>query len=550
MFCGLGGNSAGAKKVKGTKVVLGLNHWQLACQSYGTNHQETDIECADVSNTDPRRYGRTNILIASPECTKHSPAGGRVRKNPMQVDLFKQKIIDPKIIKSRATMNDVVAFAEVHRYDIIIIENVVEVLTWELFDIWLMSLHRLGYEHEMVFLNAMFVHGQGLEHFAPQSRDRIYIVFWKKGNKKPDLDYRPLAHCQHCGKDVHGRQAFKPGGSKLAKYETQYIYVCGGHREQDDHGCGRRVYPYFYSALNAIDLSIPIKRIRDRSGKSNEPFLSQNTLDRCRYGLEKYGWRPIMLNLQNSSGSYESRMRLLGEDQMFTQATGYNTYAMFPPTEGIIVDTAHSHAQHGGKTKSAGQEALPTGTTQLSASLLLPEVFFQANRNNSPMHPAGEAALHTATTGGGDYVVMPAGASVQVQHGTSHARPLDLGLNTTETVNKSSVLLTPELKAWLDSVQGFTSPYHGNNHQARAMWETLTAITAKGGMTYTEARGAVAVEDCYWRALQPSETKRGQGFTRDYQVLGSKADQQRQIGNANPPNTMEWLIGRCVDTLA
>ena len=28
---------------------------------------------------------------------------------------------------------------------------------------------------------------------APQSRDRIYIVAYRKGNKRPNLDYRPVA---------------------------------------------------------------------------------------------------------------------------------------------------------------------------------------------------------------------------------------------------------------------------------------------------------------------------------------------------------------------
>jgi DNA (cytosine-5)-methyltransferase 1 len=548
MFCGLGGNSEGADQHDGVQVELALNHWVTACTSYGTNHQKTKIECADVSNTDPRRYWRTNILIASPECTKHSPAGGRRRKNPMQADLFKEKKIDLGVIKSRATMNDVVAFTEVFRYDIVVIENVVEVMLWELFDIWLMSMHRLGYDHQIIFLNAMFVHGQGLRNYAPQSRDRIYIVFHKKGNPKPNLDYRPVAPCNHCGKEAVGaRQAFKPGGSKLAKYETQYIYVCPD--------CGHRVHPYFYSALNAIDLSIPIKRIRERIGGAKEPFLSANTLARCEYGLRKYGWRPLTIDCRNSSGGAGARTRVLGEEVLNAQSTGFSTYLFAPPTDGIIVDSSHSHAGHGGKVKHAASSAMPTGTTQMSSSLLLPEnlllpeILLQANREHSAMRDATVDPLFAENTGNSQHITLPAGMALGVHHGTSKAQDIRAGLNAQTVVNKSSVLITPELKAYLTELNAFTSPYHGANHQARSGWEALTAITTKAGMQYVEGRGAVNVEDCFWRMLQTSETKRGQGFRRDYFVSGSKADQQKQIGNANPPNTMEWIIGQCKASL-
>ena len=53
----------------------------------------------------------------------------------------------------------------------------------------------LGYCHKVLYLNSMFFG-------VPQSRDRAYWVFWDKSLPAPDLDYRPVARCQRCDKDV------------------------------------------------------------------------------------------------------------------------------------------------------------------------------------------------------------------------------------------------------------------------------------------------------------------------------------------------------------
>lgn len=58
------------------------------------------------------------------------------------------------------------------------------------------------------------------------------------------------------------------------------------------------------------------------------------------------------------------------------------------------------------------------------------------------------------------------------------------------------------------------------------------------------------IDDCFFRMLQPHETALAQGFPKDYIILGNKEDRQKQIGNANPPPTMELLVSRCVASLA
>ena len=170
MFCGAGGSSQGATR-GGCKVVMAMNHWTLAVETHNTNFPDTDHDCADISGSDPRRYPSTDLLICSPECTSHSLSKGKKRKNLGQLDLFNPQVIDPAEERSRATMWDVVRFAECHQYNVIIVENVVEVRYWMLFDAWLKAMAAMDYDHEEVYFNSMFAPP------TPQSRDRIYIVF-------------------------------------------------------------------------------------------------------------------------------------------------------------------------------------------------------------------------------------------------------------------------------------------------------------------------------------------------------------------------------------
>lgn len=90
-------------------------------------------------------------------------------------------------------MWDVVRFAEHHRYKAVIVENVVNAMEWVLYGPWLAAMQSLGYRFREVYLNSMHA-GMGDVAGAPQSRDRMYIVFWQKGITAPVLDIRPPTH--------------------------------------------------------------------------------------------------------------------------------------------------------------------------------------------------------------------------------------------------------------------------------------------------------------------------------------------------------------------
>lgn len=312
-FCGCGGSSQGvrnyaAKSGNDIEIVLAMNHWPLAVETHNSNFPDATHVCTDISACNPRRYVSTDFLTTSPECTNQTGANGKV-KPKKQLNLFEKHIDDSPEERSRATMWDVPRFAEYHGYNGIIVENVVEARNWVMFESWLHAMHSLGYNHRCCYLNS--------RHFnpCPQSRDRMYVVFWKKGNKAPNLEYTPKAYCEQCGTDVFSIQRFKPK-QKSFKYDKGYYYACPKHHT--------RVEPYSFAALNIIDWSDPGRQIGDR--------LSENTMRRIRYGTERF-WGaeyPLPLILKTDHTKQQKGYIHSVGSHLFTQATWQTFGILFP----------------------------------------------------------------------------------------------------------------------------------------------------------------------------------------------------------------------------
>ena len=579
-FCGAGGSTIGAVKA-GLEVRLALNHWPLAIETHNTNFPETDHDCTDVSAADPRRYPSTDILITSPECTTHSPAGGSRRSKP-QSDLFKPHQADPGEIRSRATMWDVPRFAEYHQYNAVIVENVIEVTRWPLFHTWLQAMEVLGYQHRIVSLNSMFCHP------TPQSRDRVYIVFWRKGNRAPQLDFMPSAACLKCETVVRAIQAWK-NGRRVGKYRQQYVYACPT--------CGTEVSPFYFAALNAIDFSLPADRIGDRVRP-----LRPRTMERIRFGLEKFGRLSLIVrtNMTTDGGRVKTVL-----DAMHTQTASWLDSVVSPPA--FVVETVYTgrddHPPRG------LEDALAAQTGRQSAALVgAPFLVAVANGGGDRRRVVGmDDPLRTVHAGGNNHalvmpfvvnghmsrrvyggadplgtqsasrvhdgvVIPPAGIVPQRNHNVSRslADPLHVvctGGHHMLVSGAALVTLRSEgqiarglgdalgtqvascTQDWILSRTPFVMTPNRTGHPVSADGPIPTVTTIDRN-ALVEPGTEPRVEDCYFRMLQPHEIKAAMAFPDSYVVLGNKRDQVKQCGNAVTPPAMEFLIRAVTESLA
>jgi DNA (cytosine-5)-methyltransferase 1 len=285
LFAGAGGDAQGAESVPDVRVQLAANHSTIAMRSHAANFPHAEHDVADLSQVEPRRYRRTSILWGSPECTKQSIARGRRRDDHHQPSLLAQdQVTDELAERSRATMFDVHRFTEHHRYDLIVVENVVEAADWSMWRSWRLGFDDLGYDHRVLCLNSMHFPGPGAGR-APQSRDRLYVVAWRRGAPAPDLDFRPRAWCPPCAQEVGAVQSWKRPGNTIGRYRAQYVFRCP-NRE-----CRHAIVePFALGAEQAIDWTIPSERI----GSRRRPFVPA-TMRRISIGLERYARQPIVV---------------------------------------------------------------------------------------------------------------------------------------------------------------------------------------------------------------------------------------------------------------
>lgn len=516
-FCGAGGSSLGAAR-HGVRIRLALNHWQRAIETHNTNFPDTDHDCTDVSAADPRRYYATDILITSPECTNHSLAQGQKRKHASQEDLFVPTTDDPSAERSRATMWDVVRFAEQWRYRMIITENVVDARTWVLYD----AMMKLGYRKTELYFNSMFFWP------TPQNRDRLYVVWTHKSAPTPDLTFTPPAYCNSCTQQVQAQQAWK-NGKQAGKYDSngkrgQYLYTC-------PH-CRRRVEPYYFAALNAMDWSLPIERIGDRTRS-----LKPRTRERIARGLVRFGQEPIIVQV-NSPSRLDSRVRSV-RDPHFTQCSDAQFGVSRPPTAAVIppaliVELTHSNDETGRVTDARTAPRVTQTHSESAALVMMPAPGVHAlTAHGVIQHPA---APHSAA----QCIVLKGSALVTLRDeaGGYVWSELDGTLHTQVATPQSCIV------ARSPHIMSYTS------HMYPVTDATRTILTKDQSALLTlPPQVKLAVDDCYFRMLGTHEIGAAMAFDASYVVTGTKKEVVKQYGNAVTPPVMEWIIGRCVAAL-
>ena len=156
MFCGAGGSSRGAA-LAGASVTGGVDAWTLATEVFADNFPDASVFAGRVEELDPGnildKVGGVDLLLASPECTNHSCARGA----------------RPRVEGSRETVFEVVRYARVMKPRWIIVENVIHMRPWSLYQGLLQTLREEGYSIAEHVLNAA-------DYGVAQRRKRLFLL--------------------------------------------------------------------------------------------------------------------------------------------------------------------------------------------------------------------------------------------------------------------------------------------------------------------------------------------------------------------------------------
>lgn len=565
LFAGAGGSSTGMVNVPGVEIRIAANHWKLAIAVHNLNHPNTEHVPADLHEEDPRKFPYTDMLWASPECTKWSQANGKALGS-IEEGLFEDPLSNDATVRSRLLMFDVLKFAEYHKYPVMIIENVVDIATQAKYNRawaqWRHDLTNLGYKFRVISLNSM--HAQTFGAPAPQSRDRIYIACWRVGTPPPDFDriLRPRAYCPKCDQVIESRQAFKPGKT-VGRYRQSYVYVHGG--------CGAEVEPAWLPAAAAIDWSIPGQLIGDR--------LQPKTRARIAAGIARY-WGPFHLEAAGNQydaadpnhrghGDPDAYYRAWSVNEVLRTLHTSNSKALAVPVEG-----------RDGKVAQTVGVPMRTQTTRQETAFVTPFIaeMYGTSTARSVSEPAG-----TFTAGGVNHaLVTPSGgtwnedarpssdplrtlttrdayALVSPYYGSSdHAKPINEPVGTLTTVDRyalvhrnnsgGSEMSTP--------VTEYMRTLTTAGHQA------LIQSGPRGGRPKVSPADMKAAEEmvpeCLFRMFQPHEVAAGMAFPSDYDwdVLDAKGktpsnrDLVKMAGNAVTPPCARDLVAVVADWAA
>lgn len=526
IFCGAGGSSIGLAAA-GMQLTLAANHWDRAIETHAANFRDADHLCADVNNYDMRRLPRTDVLWASPICTEASPAGRKTRRGGRrqlagQADLLEAHghVSRPGMDRTRATFHDVIRAAEVHRYTAVLVENVPEVVDeWELFDWWVDGMRRLGYQVQYVSVSSAHIgsHGNG---WAPQWRDRLYLVFTRAGVPLPDVAPRPPAWCPACDRDVAAVQTWRnPTGRRIGRYRRQYDYRC-------PHAACRHtvVEPYVLPAAAIIDWSHLGQRIGDRARP-----LSANTIRRIRAGLAMFA-TPTVVNSNHDDDRPRPADRWPLPARTVRIGDGIACPPLLVPSGGTWNETATTVA--GPMPTHTVRDAFVTPTGFDAAP------FLTVLRNNATGRPVDEPMPTVCSNGNHQYLTVPPGThgprgAFYVKNYSGYADPVRMAKPVTDPL--ATVVASGAHHA-------LVVPYYRTG-KAKPAGGPLDTVTAKDrfALVTGEHIDAAAVDDCHYRMVTPRESLRAQRFPDTYIVHGNRGEQTMQAGNAVSANVAQWL---------
>ena len=540
LFSGFGGLTEGIRRA-GFTTIMAANHNQYKIEVHEANHPYAEHWIADLVDPDSSDYHSArdlpaaDLLVAGVSCVNHSQANTK-KAYLQRLSLFdlEDPDFEERVTRSerdRATANCVLHYAAQHLPRLILVECTTELSSWgpaipgkpkvgdgTTYRWWLDEFGKLGYKHRVLYLNSMFFG-------VPQSRDRLYIVFWDQSVPTPDLDHCPASWCHHCDATVEAVWTWKTGipPTGSVRYGRQYIYKCPS--------CRREVTPPRTPSLDALDLTDLGTPIGDRKRPLAASTMARAERARRRFadfpavimpakalhGSERHPWQPL------ATQTSQQEAALLSTGALMQMANGY--------------EHPGSQCRTRDLTELLWTQPATNTTGLLTAPLALAVANFQgAERGIADPLP---------TQGGSETLAPISAAAVPFRRHTvptTHAEPMP-----TVTAEPIPGLLSA---AWFKQNGG---PTDTAMHPLSDPLGTITSDDTTGLLTahWRQTLADIALEDCYFRMLREHEVGRGCGFDvpfgdhpGTFVVWGSARAQVDGYGNAVSPAVGHWIGDR------
>lgn len=577
LFSGFGGLTKGME-MAGVTTILAANHNRYKVEVHEANHPDAEHWVCDLVDTEagdyhsPRDLPKVDWLAAGVSCVSHSGANSqRAYREARPVHEYDDPEYEARVTRSerdRATAICVLQYADLHHPRIILVECTTEIVSWgnalpgkrtigdgTTYRWWLAQFEKLGYRHRTLYLNSMFFG-------VPQSRDRIYICFWDKSLRDPDLDHRPVAWCGSCDQAVEALWTWRTGipPSGRVRWGEQYDYRCPR--------CTGEVTPPRAPAIQALDLTNLGTRIGDR-----ERPLAQSSMDRVRRCIERFKEFPaVLMPAKAVRGVDRHPWQPLG-----TQTSQQETALLSTGATIVVAGNRFEWPGSDCRTRDFSQPLWTQHATNAYGILTPPMAAVLPYRNNTlptlahePMPTQG--ALESMA-------VMSAGIIPYRQHTipTTHAEAMPTftsdqipAVLAAAVINANGGAHEARYRAHpvSDPFTGFTSnPTHqllsaGFFKQNGGAGDTAPhPVTDPLGTTTSVDTTALAIADwhglldgltpeqCFYRMMFPHEVRDGCGFERGFIVWGSARDQVDGYGNAVSPPVGMWISLRLKEIL-
>lgn len=535
LFCGAGGFSEGlrqaAEELNFDLRHAAVNHWDTAVETHERNHPNAHQYQSKVEQLHPPDVVErltdgegvnVDLLVGGPSCTHFSRARGGKPVN-------EQLRMSPWHVLNWLELLDVDAF---------IIENVPEIQQWgpvdedgqpvrdgSIFDAWTNALNALGYAVDWTQLVAA-------DYGDPTTRERFFIV----GRKHGSITFPEATHGDEPGLRDHRTAAEIIDWSDLGEsIWTRDLTEKRVHSPPKDTTMQRIAEGI---RRHCSDVLEPFADVLDELGRGEIRQLRENRVVPAEYAstaVQAFDEPFLVRYADDAISSETSLVKYYGTSP--PQPVGSPLDTVTANGLKYAVSTVESillKQQDWGDPWPIHQWPVPTIATRgghaiVTPSLVMPKNGVQRGLHSNPLYPADSRPHHTVTADPRAKLVSP--SLLRWSHGGA-TLDVDEPMPTIATERGGVFSVSkPVVRPFIDDYEG----------PAKALDAPLGTVTSRDRFALCIPELWPWGLDVRYRMLQPEELKQAQGFPRDYDIAGTKADRTEQIGNAVPVNLAKSL---------